>query len=453
MVDVSELIQQAVTQAKAGNKPEARKILAQVVKQAPGSARAWYLLSQMVDSQEQAEYCLNKVLEIEPGNARAAQRLQALRGEKSESASAQAPKGKKSTAARLARRKRGGTGILAAGGALLLTVCALAGYILLGEGGDQIAQAPTQTVAALTTEIPADMPTKKPLPSLTPLPTGGRPACIPANAALETGLVTSVVDGDTIHVLINGQDYGLRYIGIDTPETVHPEKPVEYFGPQASAKNKELVEGKTISMVKDVSDTDQYGRLLRYVFVGGVEGTFVNYELVRQGYAYASTYPPDVACATYLALAEQSARNELAGFWGPTLVPSLTPLPQITLPTATQAVTTTQGSSAIIIAEIFFDGIVTETESDEYAVIANRGTAAVNLKGWRLNAGADGQDFIFPDFTLKAGETCRVYTNEVHQDSCGGLSFGSAQPVWSNGGDCGYLFDAGGVEVYKKCYE
>lgn len=457
MTAIDDLIQQAITQAKAGDRPQARKILAQVVKQAPGSARAWYLLSQVVDSPQQAEYCLKKVLEIDPANARARQRLQALEAPNASAPVAEASIQRKAAPAKKpARKSSAGTGILAAGGALLLTVCALVGYILLGDS-NLLTQPPTVTDTPAPAFSP-DVPNSPgaPLPSITPLPLGGRPACIPLNAPLETATVTSIVDGDTIHVLLNAQDYTLRYIGIDTPETVHPAKPVEYFGPQAYAKNKELVLGKTVTLVKDVSDTDQYGRLLRYVFVGGLEGTFVNYELVRQGYAYASTYPPDIACASYLAIAEQSARNELDGLWGPTPIPSLTPLPLITLPTATQAITTTPTTSAadraiIIIAEIFFDG-ASETESDEYAVITNQSTAAVNLKGWRLNAGADGQDFIFPAFSLGPGASCRVYTNEIHADSCGAASFASLQPMWNNSGDCGYLYDASAAEVHRKCY-
>jgi len=92
--------------------------------------------------------------------------------------------------------------------------------------------------------------------------------------------VTRVVDGDTIEVSIGGTLYRVRYIGIDTPETVAPDRPVGCYGPEASAANKALVEGKTVTLEKDVSDVDQYGRLLRYVYVGS---TFVNAELVRQG--------------------------------------------------------------------------------------------------------------------------------------------------------------------------
>src|SRR3990172_7201954 len=76
--------------------------------------------------------------------------------------------------------------------------------------------------------------------------------------------VTRVIDGDTIEL---GDGRRVRYIGIDTPETVDPRKPVECFGKEAAAKNRELVDGKMVEMEKDASETDKYGRLLRYIYV------------------------------------------------------------------------------------------------------------------------------------------------------------------------------------------
>jgi hypothetical protein len=100
---------------------------------------------------------------------------------------------------------------------------------------------------------------------------------------------------------------------------------------------------------------------------------------------------------------------------------------------------------------ILADGAVPQVESDEYAVIQNQGGTAVDLSGWRLNAGDPGQNFIFPPFDLQPGQSCRVYTNEVHPETCG-FSFGSGRAIWNNGGDCGYLYDANGNEVSRYCY-
>lgn len=109
-------------------------------------------------------------------------------------------------------------------------------------------------------------------------------------------------------------------------------------------------------------------------------------------------------------------------------------------------------AAQVVIATVFYDGAVFRVESDEYAVITNRGSASVNLAGWRLNAGDNGQDFRFPNFDLGPGQSCRVYTNEIHPESCG-FSFGKGQAIWNNkGNECGLLFDSGGVEVSRYCY-
>jgi len=121
--------------------------------------------------------------------------------------------------------------------------------------------------------------------------------------------VIKVIDGDTIK-LENGE--AVRYIGIDTPETVHPSEPVQCFGKEASDKNKELVEGKLVKFEKDITDRDKYGRLLRYVWVGDL---FVNDYLVREGYAYVYTYPPDVKYSEQFVWAQQEARENNRGLW------------------------------------------------------------------------------------------------------------------------------------------
>jgi hypothetical protein len=105
----------------------------------------------------------------------------------------------------------------------------------------------------------------------------------------------------------------------------------------------------------------------------------------------------------------------------------------------------------VIISHIFYDGAVPRVESDEYAEIKNVGGTPVNLAGWRLNAGDPGQDFVFPGFILQPGQSCRVYTNEHHPETCG-FSFGSGKAIWNNKGDCGYLYDATGALVSERCY-
>lgn len=122
-------------------------------------------------------------------------------------------------------------------------------------------------------------------------------------------LVTRVIDGDTIEIE-GGQK--VRYIGIDTPETSDPRTAVQCYGKEATAKNKELVQGKKVRLEKDVSETDRYGRLLRYVFVGE---KLINEVLVKEGYAFSSPYPPDIKYQDIFDKAEKFAREADKGLW------------------------------------------------------------------------------------------------------------------------------------------
>ena len=122
----------------------------------------------------------------------------------------------------------------------------------------------------------------------------------------DTARVIRVIDGDTI--AIEG-GYRVRYIGIDTPE-IHPQ--MEAFGAEAWQANRQLVEGKEVRLEQDVSETDRYGRLLRYVYVDNI---MVNAELVRQGLAVAKAYPPDTEYHELLAELERQARLAGKGMW------------------------------------------------------------------------------------------------------------------------------------------
>jgi endonuclease YncB( thermonuclease family) len=116
-----------------------------------------------------------------------------------------------------------------------------------------------------------------------------------------------VYDGDTIEVSLNGRTYDVRYIGVDTPERD------EYYYEEAFDYNMDLVRGETVILVRDVSDTDQYGRLLRYIYLP--DGTFVNAELIRNGMARLVTFPPDTAQTDYFRSLETQARRDGVGMW------------------------------------------------------------------------------------------------------------------------------------------
>ncbi len=133
----------------------------------------------------------------------------------------------------------------------------------------------------------------------------------------ETALVLRVIDGDTIEVDRGRGPEKVRYIGVDTPETVNPGSPVEWMGPEASAANRALVDGREVVLERDVSETDRYGRLLRYVWLHeGAAWTLVNLALVSTGYAAVVTYPPDVKYVDLYLAAQREAREAGRGLWG-----------------------------------------------------------------------------------------------------------------------------------------
>jgi micrococcal nuclease len=158
------------------------------------------------------------------------------------------------------------------------------------------------TIGCETTVAPS-----VPMSSPTPARPTPRPEWVPAQ-------VVAVVDGDTIRVEVQGEAYTVRYIGIDAPETKDPNRSVEWLGPEAAEANRRLVAGKRIYLERDVSETDRFGRLLRYVYLP--DGTFVNGELVRLGFAQASTYPPDVKYQDLLMEMQVQAREAERGLWG-----------------------------------------------------------------------------------------------------------------------------------------
>lgn len=145
----------------------------------------------------------------------------------------------------------------------------------------------------------------------------------------ETAKVTKVVDGDTINVQINGKDYKVRMIGVDTPETVHPSKPVQFYGREASDYTKKNLTDKTVYLQKDVSDTDKYGRLLRYVWTAAPSSdnpseeeiieSMYNANLVKNGYAHAYTYQPNSRYSDLFSKLQSSAREKNIGLWNPDL--------------------------------------------------------------------------------------------------------------------------------------
>src|SRR5687768_799595 len=143
----------------------------------------------------------------------------------------------------------------------------------------------------------------------------------------ETATVVDVVDGDTIRVQVTGaspgpgagdtrigHEYTVRLIGIDTPESVKPNSPVECFGRESSAAAEALLLGVDVRLVKDVEETDRFDRLLRYVYIGD---EMANARLVVNGYAHAFTYPPSVRHSGLFVELQREAREDDRGLWSP----------------------------------------------------------------------------------------------------------------------------------------
>ena len=132
-----------------------------------------------------------------------------------------------------------------------------------------------------------------------------------AQSALE-GMVTRVVDGDTIHVDVGGRVEKVRYIGVNTPEVHHPRKGEEPGGRAAAAVNRDLVSGRRVRLELDAQARDRHGRLLAYVWVAD---TMVNAELVRRGFAQVMTVPPNVRHQSLFLKLQREARDAGRGLW------------------------------------------------------------------------------------------------------------------------------------------
>ena len=126
--------------------------------------------------------------------------------------------------------------------------------------------------------------------------------------------VLKIVDGDTVQIRFEGKPVTVRLIGVDTPETVHPNKPVEVFGKEAAAFTKNLLMGESIYLRFDGNRTDKYDRLLGYLY-RVPDGLFVNLEIVRQGYGHAYTQFPFEHMGLFHHY-EERARKAKKGLWG-----------------------------------------------------------------------------------------------------------------------------------------
>jgi micrococcal nuclease len=193
--------------------------------------------------------------------------------------------------------------------AALLGVSAISRAMMSSPGSG-----PRPTVALGTPLIVASpSASTAPVTDVTPGPSFG------PTGQTEFAVVTKVVDGDTIRVDIDGTEFPVRYIGIDAPEPDATDPAVKQLADAATATNAALVEGQDVYLERDVSDKDQFDRLLRNVWIidSGGSKVLVNLELVRLGFAAVTTFPPDVRYVDLLTSAQAAAQSEALGLWAP----------------------------------------------------------------------------------------------------------------------------------------
>lgn len=260
-------------------------------------------------------------------------------------------------------------------------------------------------------------------------------------AGLERGLVTRVVDGDTIDVELPGGVERVRFIGINTPESVDPRRPVECFGLEASANAKALLDGQPVLLESDPSqgDRDRNDRLLRYVWLE--DGRMANLEQIAQGFAAEYTFDTPYKYREQFRDAQRAARDAGRGLWAPdTCDGAFAPAGSTPLPTAPAGAPATAdlpscpalaGPTQAPETPLRIVGLDKAAETIE---LRNVGDAPLELDGWLVcsQRGNEAQGGIIG--TLGPGET-RTFTNP-------------GDTIWSNSNpDDAALFDPNGQLV------
>jgi micrococcal nuclease len=236
----------------------------------------------------------------------------------------------------------------------------------------------------------------------------------------ERAIVTRIVDGDTVEIeLLSGEPEIVRLIGINTPESG------ECFSEAASVALATLLSDQVVTMTMDTTDRDQYGRLLRYLWLD--RGVFVNEIMVRGGYAQARDFPPDSFYAAQIAAAQDSARAESIGIWaGDACGP----------PT----------DDDLRVIEVLADAPGSDNDNleGEWVDVVNAGPSYVPMVGWVLKDESAQHRYSFPEnFVLAPQATVRVRTG-CGLDDNETLYWCNGSAVWNNTGDTAFLLDPNG---------
>lgn len=226
----------------------------------------------------------------------------------------------------------------------------------------------------------------------------------------EAVVVARVIDGDTIQLQDGTR---VRLIGVDTPETVHPSRPVEEYGKEASAFTRRMLEGARVYLEYDVERFDRYGRTLAYVWLP--DGTLFNELLLFEGYAQVSTFPPNVKYVERFLAAQRQAREAGSGLWA-------------------GEGTSTGGRSPVTL---------TVDLAAELASITNVSDSSLDVTGWVLVSVKGNQRFTFPPLVLAPGETVTVTSGRGARHEPPRYLRWTESYIWNNDGDPAELRDAG----------
>ena len=244
----------------------------------------------------------------------------------------------------------------------------------------------------------------------------------------EEAVVVEVVDGDTFKVRFDdGRGERVRLIGVDAPEVG------ECHSDRSTAALRDLIGGRRVTLVRDESDRDRYGRLLRYVFVGTDPPVFVNAALAEGGDVISRRYDPDTSRQAELEAAQDRAHQQGLGLWAPDACGVQVPD------------TTNTGTPRIVRVEYDAPGNDNLNLNGEWAELGAGASGPVDLTGWVLKDASASHRYHFPPgFTIPAGGTIRVFTG-CGPDTATELHWcnqGSA--VWNNSGDTAFLLDPSG---------
>ena len=243
----------------------------------------------------------------------------------------------------------------------------------------------------------------------------------------EIPTVMSITDGDTIRVDYEGVEEPLRLIGINAPEGG------ECMAGEATARLTELLASQTVALESDVSDRDQFDRLLRYVYLGD---QFVNELLVREGLAIARRYEPDTSMATVLEAAQAQAEAEELGMWAPDACG-----------------VAVSGDISIGAIRYDADGNDNNNLNDEWVEIANIGSVAIDLTGWGVKDESATHRYLFPNgYVLAAGASVRLHTGCGTDSELWLYWCNTGSAIWNNTGDTVFVLDPSGNIIVSKSY-